>query len=149
MKSFNRFNRNILLAGYIVQRCCLVMVNTFSLSVCCYGIIVSRYDKGLQLEKCWDQSLITAISEFLTRLLRCPATHLVGVFPAGQVAPTSHKTINKELQEQNLFIWRKGGFMWKAFTVFSMKVQKVSMEKDETKFLLDFSKRNQNFLSSN
>lgn len=52
MKSFNQFNRNILLAGYTVQSCCLLMVNTFSLSIFCCGIIISQYDKGIQVEKC-------------------------------------------------------------------------------------------------
>ena len=50
------------------------------------------------LERC----LLTATSKFLTKLLRCLTTHLVGVFPANQVALTSHKTLNKEFQEQFL-----------------------------------------------
>ena len=61
--------------------------------------------------------LIIATSKFLTKLLRCLATHLVGVFPANQVALTSHKTINKEFQEKflsrlirSLRPWRRNGY---------------------------------------
>lgn len=66
----------------------------------------------------------------------------MGMFPAGQVAPTYHKTINKEFQEQKSLHLKKRRFYMERFKVFSTKVQNVSTEENEAKFLLSFSKLN-------